>query len=598
MSKEIFDFKIDKNILYSIIVKQAGTLQKAFLELVMNSIDAEATEIRIEFNGKEFSFYDNGKGFENEDEIHKFFGTFGTPHNDGDAVYGKFRMGRGQIMAFSQNQWKSNTFFMDVDIKNRGINYKFEANQPFVDGCLISGILYEELEPFEIKEFEKELIEFIKFSQVPIFYNNKNISDNILNIKWDKETEFGYIKIDDNKRNLSVYNLGVKIVDYSKWDIGFGGIIVSKLPIEVNFARNDILKKSCNTWKALYKEINIILMGKSKKSIEEYKNLDDSERASLSKKLITGELEYSIGRKLKLFKDVKGIYHTLSKISNLEIVAIADRYDRLADRVHDEKKAFVLDKEVLENFGLDSLENLFIQLKNRCYEYYSKKCDFFSREYKLLSTEYDKLSKERLFIEDISCFTSEINIDYNIIDLKSLTLKEKIVLETIKKHEKKVREMLNSFIKVDYRQKIREIKIGESGIAEAWTDGKTFIAIEKTFLNATYGVPSFMKICNLLLHEYIHSESDEKSHVHNAEFFEIFHRASQHHLTRYRTGYQNQQGETQYSYYLKDRKNSLGHIAFAMTKTYIGLLENNKLKVPKSLMTLSSKTYKQLFQNI
>ena len=104
-----------------------------------------------------------------------------------------------------------------------------------------------------------------------------------------------------------------------------------------------------------------------------------------------------------------------------------------------------------------------------------------------------------------------------------------------------------------------------------------------------------MKVCNLLLHEYIHSESDEKTHVHNAEFFEIFHRASQHHLTRYRWSYQDKKGDTKYEYSLRNRKNSLGHIAFAMTKTYIGLLENNKLRVPKSLMTLSSKTYKQLF---
>lgn len=32
-------------------------------------------------------------------------------------------------MAFSHNVWKSNTFYMDVDIKNRGINYIFESNQ-------------------------------------------------------------------------------------------------------------------------------------------------------------------------------------------------------------------------------------------------------------------------------------------------------------------------------------------------------------------------------------------------------------------------------------------------------------------------------------
>ena len=127
--EDIHAFKIDENILYSIIAKQAGTLQKSFLELVMNSIDAAATEIKIEFDGLNFTFYDNGKGFESEDEIHKFFGTFGTPHEEGDAVYGKFRMGRGQIMAFSHNQWKSNTFFMDVDIKNIGINYQFKNNQ-------------------------------------------------------------------------------------------------------------------------------------------------------------------------------------------------------------------------------------------------------------------------------------------------------------------------------------------------------------------------------------------------------------------------------------------------------------------------------------
>ena len=164
MSKKIHDFKIDKNILYSIISKQAGTIQKAFLELTMNSIDAGASEIRMEFDGENFSFSDNGKGFESEEEIHKFFGTFGTPHQEGDATYGKFRMGRGQIMAFSHNVWKSNTFYMDVDIKNRGINYIFESNQEKIEGCLITGELYTKLEELKLKEFESEferlLIEF------------------------------------------------------------------------------------------------------------------------------------------------------------------------------------------------------------------------------------------------------------------------------------------------------------------------------------------------------------------------------------------------------------------------------------------------------
>lgn len=61
-------FEIDKNILYSVIAKQAGTVQKAFLELVMNSIDAGASKVDIEFDGKRFSVLDDGKGFESEDK--------------------------------------------------------------------------------------------------------------------------------------------------------------------------------------------------------------------------------------------------------------------------------------------------------------------------------------------------------------------------------------------------------------------------------------------------------------------------------------------------------------------------------------------------
>ena len=45
-------------------------------------------------------------------------------------------------MAFSKNLWKSNTYYMDVDIKNRGINYVFESNQDKIEGCLITGELY------------------------------------------------------------------------------------------------------------------------------------------------------------------------------------------------------------------------------------------------------------------------------------------------------------------------------------------------------------------------------------------------------------------------------------------------------------------------
>ncbi|WP_152184849.1 ATP-binding protein [Sulfurimonas indica] len=264
------DFKIDDNIIYSIIQKQAGTLQKAFLELIMNSIDAEASKVEITFDGYNFEVLDDGKGFESEETIHKFFGTFGTPHNEGDSTYGLFRMGRGQIMAFSKNSWHSNVYSMYVDVKNNGTKYNLKSNCERLDGCKISGTLYDELEPFEVKGFEKELKEFIKFSQIPVYLNGEMISSKIEDIKWDIVNDDAYIKL-DNKRNLAVYNLGVKVREYSSWDIGYGGIIVSKKPLEVNFARNDILKKSCSVWKSVQSEIKILL---GKKSSESSKKID------------------------------------------------------------------------------------------------------------------------------------------------------------------------------------------------------------------------------------------------------------------------------------------------------------------------------------
>ncbi len=435
MSKKIHDFKIDKNILYSIISKQAGTIQKAFLELTMNSIDAGASEIRMEFDGENFSFSDNGKGFESEEEIHKFFGTFGTPHQEGDATYGKFRMGRGQIMAFSHNVWKSNTFYMDVDIKNRGINYIFESNQEKIEGCLITGELYTKLEELKLKEFESEFEEYIKFSQIPVFYNGKLISKNISNMSWDKETDYGYIKIDKEKRTLDVYNLGVKVTEYHSYYTGFGGIIVSKKPLEVNFARNDILKESCEVWKKLDDDIKEILKEEAKKSIEEFKTLSDAQRASLSKKFITGEIDYILGRRLKLFKDVRGIYYTLSKIASLETISISSKNDLLGDLVHGEKRAFVFDKEVLENFGVKTLAELYSSLTEL-----SKKNLYKSNEKNdaLAYSDYSKLSRDRVIIEDISIYNKEINTNYIILKDDEITRNENIVLEVVKKHQSKI----------------------------------------------------------------------------------------------------------------------------------------------------------------
>lgn len=120
MSEEIREFKMHNNLMHTIIFKQSGSFEKAITELIMNSIDADSTRIDIDFDSEKriFSIADDGKGFTTEEEIESYFDTLGTPHKDGDAKFGRFRIGRTQIFAYASTVWRSGTFRMSVDFLN------------------------------------------------------------------------------------------------------------------------------------------------------------------------------------------------------------------------------------------------------------------------------------------------------------------------------------------------------------------------------------------------------------------------------------------------------------------------------------------------
>ena len=99
---EIRKFKMHPDLLFSVIKSQAGTQEKAILEAVMNAVDAGATKCEIKIDENGYSIVDDGKGFVSRQEVDEFFETFGTPHKEGDATYGRFRMGRGQLFALDR----------------------------------------------------------------------------------------------------------------------------------------------------------------------------------------------------------------------------------------------------------------------------------------------------------------------------------------------------------------------------------------------------------------------------------------------------------------------------------------------------------------
>lgn len=571
-------FIVDSNILYPIILKQAGTLEKAFLELIMNSIDAGATKIIIIFNGNDFIIEDNGKGFESEENIENFFKTFGKPHEEGDATYGKFRMGRGQIMAFTKNTWYSNNFKMEVDIKEF-LGYDFFITDEFIDGCKITGTLYEPLESASLIKFTQELKSLIRFSQIPVYFNDELISDEINKISWDIETDFAYIKF-DNKRNLEVYNLGVKVRDYSSWSIGTGGIIVSKQQLDVNFARNDILTTKCKVWKKIDKVIEKKLNERIKKSIKKDADLTQDEISVYSKKLITGELSYWDARNVKIFADIKGKKYTLIQILKENIIAISSDESLIGDKVYEKKLAFVLDIIILENFGFKTLSTLFNSL-----------IQYISNSHKTINNDPNSTDREKLMvlkdlnlaeistrtvIDDISYFNNTINSMHTIIDNSELNIKEQLCLKVLNELENDIRYLINE--NCTPARKKRDIVAGVSELSYGWTDGKTYIAIDREVLKkARMGSIGFTYLCTLIIHEYLHTTYDNKTHTHNEVFYHIYHNTI---LTNKR--------------YWGRTEGSLGDIVFRMTKRFFNLYSQNSIKIPLSYLAIPTTIYKEI----
>lgn len=66
--------KVDKAIIRSIIRGQAGSLEKALMEAVANSMDASASRIDVKVSPKQVVIKDNGKGFAKREDIEKYFG--------------------------------------------------------------------------------------------------------------------------------------------------------------------------------------------------------------------------------------------------------------------------------------------------------------------------------------------------------------------------------------------------------------------------------------------------------------------------------------------------------------------------------------------
>jgi len=132
------DFQATEGLLHDVMRKQSGVIEKAWLEALMNSVDAGATEFNLNVEPETTTITDDGDSM-TESEVERYFEQFGLKDSDiQDKEFGKFRMGRGQIFNFGVNIWRARENYMVVSLDDEEVTVNLEECTVKDDECIIS----------------------------------------------------------------------------------------------------------------------------------------------------------------------------------------------------------------------------------------------------------------------------------------------------------------------------------------------------------------------------------------------------------------------------------------------------------------------------
>ena len=492
-------FRMNEQLLYDVIRRQAGTLQKAIMEGVMNARDAHASRCDITLGRDQVVIKDDGHGFQSRQEIEDSFEEFGKPHDSDEQAsktYGRFRMGRGQLFAYGYNLWRSGYWRMQVDVQNWGLDYKLEDLKTKKKGCEVTVAFYEPLSLSGYHEVVRTLTGWVKYTPMTVTVNDADVTTDPESEKWDHVLDEAYIRLDDTQ-SLTVYNQGIYTMDLPAARYGRGGVVVTRQPVQVNFARNDI-QDSCPVWNSIRQKVDELASRKNSQG-----TLDDAGRQRFADKVVESG-DFSTYRKYRLITAVTGRNYSLGRLIHARVLTVAPRGNRLGDRLMKSNTAFVVAQETLERFHCQSLQELVDMVVS-------------------MSNYPSDMAPA---VHDFEALTEHISADHELLGERSLTSKERVWLEL-------ARSMANIMTRASLSGDPREssrlghhrtVAIGLSDTANGWTDGTTYVAIDRRFLqNRDFTIQGLTDLAWLLIHEGCHDVADTGEHDHDQEFYERFH---------------------------------------------------------------------------
>lgn len=529
----LLPFELDPEIIYHVIHSQAGSIAKALIELLMNSVDAHATNVRLSMTKDGFTCSDDGTGFTSRADVIRYFGRFGTPHKEGDATYGRFRLGRGQIMAHATTIWHSNAWEMTVDTRTLGYHYDLEEPENVQAGCVITGRWYERLTDSELMSAVQEIRDLVRYTPISVELNGRVITRDPRTERWDAEDDFAWYRA-KAEGAVSIYNQGVLVRHDPGHMWGAGGLIVSKRAIALNVSRTEILRKTCPVWKAIAKQFSI-LADDVRSRLGEHRKTEASREKS-ARALLAGDPNIvEIYGKEEVITLLPGKRHVTmetflrscdyshNKRQGNRFTVVEDGFDvPKGEAIAREGIAVVVHPQTLERFGCYNAQDL-LDCVNRIHTNIREDVAQNGTRFwgKLVLPELVAFAPLRdAFVERTLLVTER-----NALDKE--TLRAWKALRTILHHYAAVLtggERYDNSSAATRGGKSFQVLLGQSNTAEAWTDGETYIALTIDVVKRLTATPlqAAAYIFSLVEHEIAH-EGDSLDCGHDEAFYHRFH---------------------------------------------------------------------------
>lgn len=522
-------FTAAPSLLMHVINSQAGSCGKAVLELIMNSVDAGATRITIDVERGRMRIVDDGCGFATREAILSTFEVFGFDHTGLKREFGRFGLGRGQLWKFCRTRFLTHSFCMDVDIPTKGLDYDLSENMPHVDGLTIEATFYTPLSATDEATLLRDICEMAKFAVIPVILNGKQISTHPDKAKWTLVTEDAYLKLSESG-GLKVMNQGLLVCELSRYTVGIGGIICTRpgVNMPLNMARNEVERDS-PLWKKLAKLCKETADSQLKKPGRV--RLAEDDRLYLVSQMIDPCLTID-----NLFQPVftlaDGRHVNFEKLYDAfcmlpmsgRAITVAGTGSRIGERLQRERSAVVLTMATLARFEVTTVTELFERL--------DAMVGVAEPGTELpVGTRWDASNLLRLIdcmrraiVEDIKTLPCYKAIEAATVPDSDLSPDMRSFLRAVRAVNDIVAGRVRRYTQA-YGSLARKVVAGDSDGAEAYTDGSTYIAIVRTTLHGAMkeGHAGMLRMAHLLVHEYLHDDSDLGSHQHDLEFYEAFH---------------------------------------------------------------------------